>query len=234
MNNPDDQTVTPNSIITTGSCSDPGFDFVTRSTIGYAAQGVMDIGQVFATISRVKDGDADSLYAAGRTTAEKLHAQAKASLAAGHTQTAHKQFLAASEGYAQAIAFADGQTEHTTFAPTFSLQTECWEAFIYTSGGRIKRIAVPYDGASLPGFLFRPDASGAKRPTVVMTNGSEGSKSGLWAWSTRYSGPRTECVHLRWPRPARSAVRQGPCLSAGLGDRSHTSRRQPGGARRRR
>jgi hypothetical protein len=41
---------------------------------------------------------------------------------------------------------------------------------------------VPYEQTSLPGFLFRPDSSGTKRPTVVMTNGSEGSKSGLWAW----------------------------------------------------
>lgn len=34
----------------------------------------------------------------------------------------------------------------------------------------------------MPGFLFRPDTATAKRPTLVMTNGSEGSKSGLWAW----------------------------------------------------
>jgi hypothetical protein len=150
--------------------------------IGYAAQGVMDIGQVFATIARIKDGDADSWYAAWRATAEKLHTQAQANLAARHTETAHQQFLGASEGYAQAIAFADGQTDKTTFAPTFSLQSECWEAFIDASSGRIERIAVPYEGTSLPGYLFRPDSSGIKRPTLVMTNGSEGSKSGLWAW----------------------------------------------------
>jgi hypothetical protein len=41
---------------------------------------------------------------------------------------------------------------------------------------------VAYEQTSLPGFLFRPDASGLRRPTLVMTNGSEGSKSGLWAW----------------------------------------------------
>jgi hypothetical protein len=150
--------------------------------IGYAAQGVMDVGQVFATIARVKDGSADSWYAAWRETAEKLHSQAKASFAVGHTASAHRRFLAACEGYAQAIAFLDGQTDKTTFAPTFALQTECWEAFIDTSARKIERIAVPYEGGSLPGFLFRPDSTGAKRPTVVMTNGSEGSKSGLWAW----------------------------------------------------
>jgi dienelactone hydrolase len=176
------QTTAPNTIGISGFFTDPGFDFVTRSLIGYAAQGVMDVGQVFATIARVKDGSADSWYAAWRETAEKLHGQAKASLAAGHTATAHRLFLAASEGYAQAVAFLDGQTDKTTFTPTFALQTECWEAFIDTSDGRIERVAVPYERHSLPGFLFRPDRSDAKRPTVVMTNGSEGSKSGLWAW----------------------------------------------------
>ncbi len=176
------RTTAPNAIGATGFFTDPGFDFVTRSMIGYAAQGVMDIGLVFATIARVKDGDADSWYTAWRATAANLHAQARASLAARHTETAHRLFLAASESYAQAIAFADGQTEKATFAPTFALQSECWEAFIDASAGRIERVAVPYEGTSLPGFLFRPDASGGKRPTVVMTNGSEGSKSGLWAW----------------------------------------------------
>jgi hypothetical protein len=176
------QTAAPNAIGINGFFADKGFDFLTRSMIGYAAQGVMDVGQVFATIARIKDGDADSWYAAWRATAEKLHAQAKASLAAGHTETAHRQFLAASEGYAQAVTVADGQTDGTTFAPTFALQSECWEAFIDTSAGRIERVAVPCEQTSLPGFLFRPDASGLKRPTLVMTNGSEGSKSGLWAW----------------------------------------------------
>jgi hypothetical protein len=172
----------PSTTGTTVFFKDAGFDFIARSMIGYAAQGVMDVGQVFATIAGVKDGDADNWYAAWRKTAEKLHARAKASHAAGHIATAHRQFLAASEGYAQAIAFADGQTDKDTFTPTFALQTECWEAFVDTSAGLIERVSVPYDGTSLPGFLFRPATSSVKRPTIVMTNGSEGSKSGLWAW----------------------------------------------------
>lgn len=154
--------VARNPVGSTGFFNDPGFDFVARSTIGYAAQGVIDIGQVFATIARIKDGDADSWYSAWGTSAEKLHSQAQASLALGHTETAHRLFLAASESYAQAVAFADGQTDHTTFAPAFSLQSECWEAFIDTSASRIERVAVHYEGTTLPGFLFRPDATGAK------------------------------------------------------------------------
>jgi hypothetical protein len=177
----------PNTVGVTGFYVDRSYDYVARCMIGYSAQGVMDIGTVFATLARTKDGDADSWYAAWRATAERLHGMASANLDAGHTETAHKLFLSASEAYAQAVAFSDGQTDRTTFEPTFALQTKCWEAFVDTSGGRIIRVAVPYEGTSLPGFLFRPDASGTRRPTVVMTNGSEGSKSGLWAWGVSSS-----------------------------------------------
>ena len=34
----------------------------------------------------------------------------------------------------------------------------------------------------MPGYLFRPDSTGAARPTVVVTNGSDGSLAGLWAY----------------------------------------------------
>jgi hypothetical protein len=86
-----------------------------------------------------------------------LHGQAHAaaSLAAGHVETAHRLFLGASEGYAHAIAFADAQTDQSTFTPTFALQNKCWDAFVHASAERIVPIDVPYEGATLPGFLFR-------------------------------------------------------------------------------
>src|SRR5277367_3504882 len=91
------QIAAPNEISLGGFFSDPGFDFVTRSILGYASQGVMDIGQVFTTIAKITDGNPDSWYTAWRSLAEKLHVQAKASLAANHDATAHRLFLAASE-----------------------------------------------------------------------------------------------------------------------------------------
>jgi hypothetical protein len=46
-------------------------------------------------------------------------------------------------------------------------------------------VPVPYEGDAMPGYLFRPDASGAARPTLVVTNGSDGALSGLWATAIR-------------------------------------------------
>jgi hypothetical protein len=171
----------PNTIIVGGFFADGGFDFVARSVIGYAAQGLMDVGQVFATLARVTDGDASSWYAAWRPTADKLHAQATAALVAGHTKTAARLFIAAAESYSQAIAFADGMDDQSAIAPTFALHRQAWEAFVDASEGRVIRIAVPYEGTTMPGYLFRPDAAGTRRPTVVITNGSEGSLSAMWA-----------------------------------------------------
>jgi hypothetical protein len=204
----------PNTVGVTGFYADRGYDYVTRCMVGYAAQGVMDIGRVFATLANTRDGDADSWYTAWRATAEGFHQRADRHLAAGRTETAHRLFLAASEGYAQAVAFADGQTDRTTFEPTFALQTKCWEAFVDSSSGRIVRVAVPYEGAALPGFLIRPDASRTRRPTVVMTNGSEGSKSGLWAWGA------SSAIARGW----NAFLYDGPGQQTMLFDRGHPFR----------
>jgi hypothetical protein len=171
----------PNTISVGGFFTDEGFDFITRMVIGYAAQGVLDVGQVFATIARITDGDADSWYTAWRETADKLHSRATTGLAAAHIDTAHRLFLAASESYSQANAFADSMTDNTRFAETFALQRQCWEAFVDSSQGCIVRVEVPCGEAMMPGYLLRPDTTGAARPTLVLTNGSEGSISGLWA-----------------------------------------------------
>ena len=50
-----------------------------------------------------------------------------------------------------------------------------------TSEGHFVRLEVPYGDTTLPGYLLRPDASGAARPTLVITNGSDGPLASLWA-----------------------------------------------------
>jgi hypothetical protein len=164
--------------------ADKDFDFATRVAIGHAAVGIMDIGRVLATTARIQDGDADSWYAAWRATADAHHQEAIVRLSAGHTSSAGRLFLAASDSYDEAISFPDRMADQTLFAPTFALHRQCWEAFVDAYGDRVERIAVPYESTTLPGYLFRSDASGAPRPTLVLTNGSDGAISGMWTSGT--------------------------------------------------
>jgi dienelactone hydrolase len=158
------------------------FDEAAKSLLGHAGQGVIDVGLALATLNRIANGDAASWYRAWFDTSETLRGEAVAGRAAGLPETAGAFFLAASEAYDQALCFVDGMRDDSVLLPAFRLHRQCWDAFVAASQGRHLPLAVPYEGDSMPGYLFRPDATGARRPTVVVTNGSDGALSGLWSY----------------------------------------------------
>lgn len=41
---------------------------------------------------------------------------------------------------------------------------------------------IPYGKAPLPVWFFRPDGSGKRRPTVILTNGSDGQNVDMWTY----------------------------------------------------
>lgn len=158
------------------------FDYAAKSVLGHANQGVLDLGLVLATLDKIADSDAVGWFRAWYAAAEDLRAQALSSRATGSATTAAAFYLAASEAYDQALSFVDGMPDDAVLLPTFRLHRQCWDDFIELSEGRHLPITVPYADGTMPGYLFRPDASGRRRPTVVVTNGSDGSLAGLWAY----------------------------------------------------
>jgi hypothetical protein len=169
-----------------GSRSAPGgffanadFDYEARILLGAAASGVGDVGLVLATLDRVTDGDPQSWFDAWTAVAADLAARGDEALARGHLATASWAMLAAAEYYAKALMFVDGLADRSALLPTFRQGRGCWEKVVDASEGRFVRLQVPYEDGALPGYLLRPDASGAARPTLVVTNGSDGSLPGL-------------------------------------------------------
>jgi hypothetical protein len=151
---------------------DPTFDFEARIALGATAQGIGDAGLVLATLSRVTDGDPTSWYDAWVATAAGLVAGAT-----GHPRHVQWALLTASEYFAKALVTADDDVIPATFAR----QQAAFESYIDASAGRFVRLPVPYGETSLPGYLLRPDDSGAVRPTLIVTNGSDGSLAGMLA-----------------------------------------------------
>jgi ribosomal protein S18 acetylase RimI-like enzyme len=160
--------------------TDPDFDFDARFAVSKASQGISDLGTVTATLSRITDGDPDSWYREWVATADRLQSQGEASKAAGLEESAAWFFLGASDSYVRALSFVAGMTDDSVEPETFRKHRASWDDFVAASRGRHLPVEIPYEGTTLPGYLFRPDASGAKRPTLVITNGSDGSLSGLW------------------------------------------------------
>jgi hypothetical protein len=165
-----------------GFFANADFDYEARIVLGAAASGIGDAGLVLATLDRIADGDPQSWFDAWTALAADLSARGDAALGRRHLATASWAFLAAAEYYAKALVFVDGLTDQSVLLPTFREGRGCWEKVVDASQGRFVRVQVPYEGTTLPGYLLRPDATGTARPTLVMTNGSDGSLPGLFGY----------------------------------------------------
>ncbi|GAA0646618.1 alpha/beta hydrolase family protein [Brevundimonas lenta] len=164
----------------------PDLDFVARTAVGHAAMGTSDIGPVLETLSRCADGDPTRWHDSWSAEADRFQAAAVEARAAGRMATAAAHFLSASEFYDQALAQVDGMPDaDAVLLPTFRLHRAAWDEFVAASEGRHLPVDVPFEGGSMPGYLFRPDAGGGARPTLVVVNGSDGALSGLWATAIR-------------------------------------------------
>ena len=168
-----------------GFFANADFDYEARIVLGAAASGVGDVGLVLAALGRVADGDPQSWFDAWTATAAELAARADEALRRGHLATASWAFLAAAEYYAKALVFVDGLADQSVLLPTFRAHRSCWENVVDAARGSFVRVRVPYEGSTLPGYLLRPDATGAARPTLVVTNGSDGSLPGLLGYGAK-------------------------------------------------
>ncbi|TKG72114.1 alpha/beta hydrolase family protein [Prauserella endophytica] len=173
---------TRNKVLTTGFFRDRALDFRTRVVLGAAVHGASEPGAVLATVGRVEAQHA--WYREWCATADATERAAVAAREAGHLVSARGGFLRAATYWACALGGVDAFREKHTEAillPTFRRHRACWDAFIDCSGGAHERVNVRYEDTTLPGYLLRPDDSGRPRPTLVVTNGSDGALSDLWS-----------------------------------------------------
>jgi hypothetical protein len=165
------------------------------------------------------DGDPQSWFDAWTALAADLSARGDAALGCGHLAAASWAFLAAAEYYAKALVFVDGLTDQSVLLPTFREGRGCWEKVVDASQGRFVPVQVPYEGTTLPGYLLRPDATGAPRPTFVMTNGSDGSLPGLFGYGGAEALKRAGTRLCSMARDSSRCCSSGACRSAMTGRR---------------
>ncbi|MEV4619353.1 hypothetical protein AB0J74_11680 [Asanoa sp. NPDC049573] len=168
-----------NTAFSKGFFRDKGLDYQARGILGRAVHGGSDAGEVLATIERISD--ADSWRSAWSATATRVAGLAERSREQGDRRGAGSAFLRAANYWACVVESLSELDDEPALLLAFRAHRTAWEGFVDASDGAHVRLEVPYEGGSLPGFLLRPDASGARRPTLVVTNGSDGSISGLWS-----------------------------------------------------
>lgn len=161
-----------------GFFRDPDLDYMTRVMLGRAVHGGSEVGEVLATVDRI-EGRVD-WRREWTQTARRARVWADSQRSRGDDGEAGRAYLRAATYWACVTdAYTEGDDDGLLDA--FHEHRACWDAFVDSSGGAHVRLDVPYEDTTLPGYLLRPDATGAPRPTLVLTNGSDGALTGLWS-----------------------------------------------------
>lgn len=83
--------------------------------------------------------------------------------------------------YAAALTAIDGvEGGADLLGPVFTAHRRCFDAHVSLLDPPAEKVAIPYEGGTLPGYLFVPAADGQARPTLVLVNGSDGPVTAVW------------------------------------------------------
>lgn len=154
---------------------DPSFWYETLRMLGHVAYGGGDIGEIAVTTERIAPGDYDSWYDAWFATAERVSAEAEAALSRGHRISARDGLLRASNYYRSAEFFLHEHPKDPRIRRAYDRQVECFHKAASLFTPAIEPIEIPYEGTTLPGYLYRGGADDRPRPTLLIHNGFDGS-----------------------------------------------------------
>ncbi len=158
------------------------FAFETLRAAGAAAYGSADLGEILATARAIPDGDEVAWLSSWRSTAQRVHAIADTSLAAGQRASARDAYLRASSYYRTAEFFR--RADPASDANVRDLSRASRSTFVRAIGlmdRPVEEVRIPYEETTLPGYLFLVDDSGRPRPTVIYTNGYDSTAEESWA-----------------------------------------------------
>lgn len=176
----DHRGTTSHEIYTAGFYEDGARDFVVRALLGKATRGGADLGEVLAAIAPIKPKDDEGWFAAWVALGERVAAIAAACAQRGHRSSAARAYLRAANYYAAGVNAVNGLDSDEQLLLTFRAHRAAWEGFLATTRWPVESLEIPYEGSTLPGWIFRPDTSGVRRPTLVMTLGSDEAITGVW------------------------------------------------------
>src|SRR5580693_5942824 len=148
--------------------------------IGYAPYGGADAGECLATAGQISGTNLDSWHDAWKATAARLHEQAEASAVAGQVASARSGFFRAANYFRTAGLFAMAAPVGPRLVEAHRREVDSFRRGAALLAVPPEVVRIPYEGSFLPGYFFRAAADAAPRPTVIVTNGYDGTAEELY------------------------------------------------------
>ncbi|MFG2029968.1 alpha/beta hydrolase family protein [Streptomyces sp. NPDC048825] len=160
--------------------TDPALNFAALLALGGAGFGSSEVGEVLTAVNAINAAGADqqTFTAEFRRWGDRLTATATR-----HPQTRRSRSLRAAQYYDQALFFVLGSDTPGDEEELYLAGRRSWDTFARLCTPAATTDQVPYEGGtSIPVWFFRPDTSGRARPTVILTNGSDGQNVDMWTY----------------------------------------------------
>ena len=170
--------------------NDQSFSFETLRALGYAPYGGADIGEVTSTAGRIPDGDEAAWYSEWRALAERVHADADRSAAAGHPVSARESYLRASNYYRVCQFYLRvGSANDPEVREVGQLSVDCFARAAQLMNPSPQPVRLPYEDTTLPGWWIPADLGTANptggapdgpRPTLLFHGGFDSTEEELY------------------------------------------------------
>ncbi|MDI9884007.1 alpha/beta hydrolase [Streptomyces sp. HNM0645] len=161
---------------------DPAYNFSCLWALGGAGFSAGEVGEVLTAVNAVNKAglSAQTYVTTFRELGDKLMGPPPGSKP--DDQTTRFRALRAAQYYAQALFFVLGSDDPGSEEDLYKAGRGAWDTFCDLCDPAPEKANVPYGTTPLPVWFFRPDPSNTRRPTVILTNGSDGQNVDMWTY----------------------------------------------------
>lgn len=163
-----------------GVIKDELLDAQLMRAMSYAPYGGADVGECFAIGERINKADLDLWFSAWNEAAQKIRAAADESAKAGNRASARDGYLRASNYLRTAASMLIGAPVDDRFREAMHQQIETFRLGAQLFDLPPDILEIPYEGTTLPGYFFRASDDGKPRPTLILTDGYDGTVEELY------------------------------------------------------
>ena len=161
------------------------FDFFLQWLAGAQTSRASEIGETLYAASQIKDADVSDWVREWDALAVRVEESAWKSLRAGHRVSAREAFLRAYTYRRAPLALMSPLDKPKEYGDRYEMAQACFREAAILFDPPIETISIPFEGASLPGYLLTPSRDQWRRKTLVMIGGGETFCEDLYA----YIGP---------------------------------------------
>ncbi len=179
--------------------NDAQFDFQTLRLLGSATSVDAEAGEVLSTANRIREGDFESWTAEWLKTAQRVREIAEGCEERGHRVSAREAYFRASNYYRAAEFYLHGDPKDPRIIDFSRRARNCFEQALGSTSLAVERVAIPYEGAALPGYFYRADEAGARAPTLIVHTGYDGTQEELRANAVAATSRGINCLTFEGP-----------------------------------